>query len=153
MESGPELEVVVEPETEPDVGEAEAVTPEETKPPVETGSAATSPVDEAAPGAERIGDLETEQVAMSDVIAEADEAAVPVPSTHQRRSFLAYWQDPEQRLRYYIRWVATAVVMLVLAVVLVWAVGELLDAVGQVTDQFGTQEVDEFESLRLTSAL
>ncbi|MBT8212206.1 MAG: hypothetical protein KJN71_03565, partial [Acidimicrobiia bacterium] len=91
---------------------------------------------------------ETEQVAMDEVMAAAAGVEDAAVEPGGRRSFLEYWRDPEQRLRYYLRWIATAAVMLVLALVLVWAVGELLDAIGQVTDQFGTQEVDEFESLR-----
>ncbi len=47
---------------------------------------------------------------------------------------VSYLEDPEQRLIYRLRWLYTAVGLLFLVIVLVWASGRTLEAIGDVLD-------------------
>ena len=58
---------------------------------------------------------------------------VSAPSTTQL-SPLTYVQDPRQLLRYRIRWGITTVVLIIMAFVLVWALGELFTALSDVKE-------------------
>ena len=45
---------------------------------------------------------------------------------------LTYIEDPKQLMRYRIRWALTAVVLVIMFFILLWASGELLSALSEV---------------------
>ncbi len=49
---------------------------------------------------------------------------------------VSYLEDPDQRMIYRLRWIYTSVGLLFLVIVLVWASGRTLEAVGDVLDVF-----------------
>ncbi len=55
---------------------------------------------------------------------------------------LSYIEDRRQRLRYWLRYLLTAVAVLIMLVVLVWAFGELRDALGEVWQLFQEETPD-----------
>lgn len=80
--------------------------------------------------------------------ADAPAATVPEPEPAEGGAdmvnpvvvWLREFWDPEQRGRYYVRAALTAVVLLVFALVLVWALGALLRALGEFWDSIGSSE-------------
>lgn len=49
---------------------------------------------------------------------------------------LSYVEDPKERYRYLLRWILTGIAIVAMLVVLVWAFGELSEALGDVWDLF-----------------
>jgi transcriptional regulator with XRE-family HTH domain len=70
---------------------------------------------------------------------------VSEPKEPRTRNPLRVFFDPQKRWLYWVRALLTIVVAVVLLFVLVWAVGELFDALGQVLDSIEPTEVDDGE--------
>lgn len=68
---------------------------------------------------------------------------VSEPKEQRSRNPLRVFFDPQRRWLYWLRALLTLVVAVVLLFVLVWAAGELFDALGQVLDSIEPTEVDD----------
>jgi len=68
---------------------------------------------------------------------------VSEPKEQRSRNPLRVFFDPQNRWLYWVRALLTIVVAVVLVFVLVWAAGELFDALGQVLDSIEPTEVDD----------
>ena len=68
---------------------------------------------------------------------------VSEPKEQRSRNPLRVFFDPQNRWLYWVRALLTIVVAVALVFVLVWAAGELFDALGQVLDSIEPTEVDD----------
>jgi transcriptional regulator with XRE-family HTH domain len=84
-------------------------------------------------------------VAAATGVATQTRSVVTISEPKERRSRnpLRAFFDPKRRWLYWLRALLTLAVMAVLLVVLVWAAGELFDALGQVLDSIEPTEVDD----------
>jgi transcriptional regulator with XRE-family HTH domain len=111
--------------------------------------AATSPVDSRYAMLAPDLDQDTEALAVPVVsasearepdAAEAEESGDEPESVNPVLVWLSEFWDPEQRGRYYVRAALTTVVLVVMAFVLIWALGALLRALGEFWDSIGSSE-------------
>lgn len=94
-------------------------------------------------------DEETEAIAVP-VASTSDgrETAIPEPEEDEDATkavnpvlaWLGEFWDPEQRWRYYVRAGLTTVVLLLMVIILIWAMGALLRALGEFWDSIGSSE-------------
>lgn len=127
------------------------VVPPEPDPDEQPTVAAPAPVAAAVPSVEaQVAPMPVKTPRTAAIEAEA--VAPPSP----RRSILpwrrrdaapSYLDDQRQRWRYWLRYALTAIVLLIGFLVLIWALGELVEALGDVWSLFGESDAPDPTSL------
>ncbi len=105
-----------------------------------------------APGGDDTGPIE-QDIRGSDLIPtpeEVDDSTAPSEPSALRRRLVAFREalfDPDRRWLGYVRAGLTVAGLLVMLWVLVWALGALFDAVGELLDSFQRSTEETIESL------
>ncbi len=103
----------------------------------------TGPRDVFAPD----GDVDEHLGGGNGEVAASARGAVSAPAASQPAmvmiEHIPYWRDPKQRWRYVLRWVLLTIALAALGYALVWALRELIEALGPVLDSIDFDSGDE----------